>query len=87
MTDPSTTIDLATYRPAAVLARLSVFQRRFLRLQFLVTQRQFRWSANPVTSNVIPLDILTEPSSQESCLHRDTQLRPRQQKWHCLPHT
>jgi len=32
------------------LARLSVFQHRFLRLQFLVCQRQFRWSANPVTS-------------------------------------
>jgi len=34
------------------LARLSVFQRRFLRLQFLVCQRQLRWSANPVTLNV-----------------------------------
>jgi hypothetical protein len=34
------------------LARLSVFQCRFLRLQFLVCHRQLRWSANPVTSIV-----------------------------------
>jgi len=34
------------------LARLSVFQRHFLRLQFLVRQRECRWSANPVTSVV-----------------------------------
>ena len=40
------------------LARLSVFQRRFLRLQFSVCQRQLRWSANPVTSNVIFLQTL-----------------------------
>ncbi len=37
------------------MARLPVFQRRFLRLQFSVCQRQLRWSANPVTSNVIGL--------------------------------
>ncbi len=34
------------------LARLSVFQRRFLRLQFLAGHRSHRWSANPVTSDV-----------------------------------
>jgi len=34
------------------LARHWVFQRRFLRLQFTLVQRQLRWSANPVTSNV-----------------------------------
>jgi hypothetical protein len=37
-----------------------VFQRRFLRLQFLACQRRLRWSANPVTSNV-PLEILVLP--------------------------
>ena len=31
------------------LARLSVFQSRYLRLQFSVSQRQLRWTANPVT--------------------------------------
>ena len=39
------------------LTRLSVCQRRFLRLGFLVCQRQFRWPANPVTSVVIVLRI------------------------------
>ena len=34
------------------LARLLVFQRRFLRLQFSVCQESLRWSANPVTSVV-----------------------------------
>ena len=35
------------------LARLSVFQRRFLRLQFLACQRRLRWSANPITLGVM----------------------------------
>ena len=37
------------------LARLPVFQRRFLRLQVTVGQRLLHRSANPVTSNVTSL--------------------------------
>ena len=50
------------------LARLSVCQRRFLRLQSLVCQRQSRWSANPVTAAVRLWTCIMDPILQSTLI-------------------